>query len=499
LGEARLGWELVAPGGVVAHYLLGADAPFGTPTLRLVAPQKAAKQWKHVESDGTACLLEPGQSWTPLVHEAAVYRALRALVGIITLNLRDDPGPDLIGARHRWVDSDARALSLLDLSAHMATAVAARRDGQWIIASTREQLMAWLANAGADATEPVECLVVHAADFSEVPRDIASLRPAAREVLERGGLVVYSIPTEVGPMLLAVRIRTSGELARYRVDRADRPWLHERGGVGLPAAVADARVAIVGCGSLGAGIAEQLLRAGVGRLTLVDPDSLSWDNVARHLVGGESVGQSKVRALMRRFRAHLPSTLEVSAFHDSWQRVAEQHPEALRPDLIVGTMAAWPEDLALAEWSRLNGIPLILGWVEARAAAGHALYLREHCLGCLFTPQGLFSRTVALWPDESPIRLVEACHEHYLPYGYADIAPTQVMISRLALEVLVEPPTQPLHRAIVPSPRILDALGARPSPDYLREYASTSARHSWIEDQRSWAPDAECWHCGGSG
>jgi molybdopterin/thiamine biosynthesis adenylyltransferase/proteasome lid subunit RPN8/RPN11 len=52
-------------------------------------------------------------------------------------------------------------------------------------------------------------------------------------------------------------------------------------GPAIQATLGDLRIAIVGCGGTGSAVAEQLVRLGVRRLMLIDPDSLTASNVTR--------------------------------------------------------------------------------------------------------------------------------------------------------------------------------------------------------------------------
>jgi molybdopterin/thiamine biosynthesis adenylyltransferase len=54
---------------------------------------------------------------------------------------------------------------------------------------------------------------------------------------------------------------------------------------------------LLGAGTLGSTIAEELIKSGVGNLTIVDYDSLEIGNVCRHRLGLNYVGQNKARAL----------------------------------------------------------------------------------------------------------------------------------------------------------------------------------------------------------
>ena len=63
----------------------------------------------------------------------------------------------------------------------------------------------------------------------------------------------------------------------------------------------NARVAVFGLGGVGGACAEALCRAGVGRLTLVDNDTVSLSNINRQIVALHStVGQPKTAALRAR-------------------------------------------------------------------------------------------------------------------------------------------------------------------------------------------------------
>ena len=59
-----------------------------------------------------------------------------------------------------------------------------------------------------------------------------------------------------------------------------------------------ARVAVVGCGALGSGVARLLARSGVGHLVLIDPEPLGWERTSGgHQLGAGAVGLPKATTL----------------------------------------------------------------------------------------------------------------------------------------------------------------------------------------------------------
>ncbi|WP_308388972.1 tRNA threonylcarbamoyladenosine dehydratase [Acidithiobacillus sp. AMEEHan] len=81
------------------------------------------------------------------------------------------------------------------------------------------------------------------------------------------------------------------------------------------ARLAASHVFIAGLGGVGAYVAENLARAGVGRLTLVDHDRVGPSNLNRQLVALHStLGQPKVEVMAKRI-ADIAPNCRISAYH----------------------------------------------------------------------------------------------------------------------------------------------------------------------------------------
>lgn len=94
-----------------------------------------------------------------------------------------------------------------------------------------------------------------------------------------------------------------------------------------------AHVLVVGLGGVGGYAAEQLCRAGVGRLTIVDGDSVSQSNINRQVIALHStVGQSKALLFKNRF-ADINPDCEVESID-----------EFIRDERMVALLEAHPYD-----------------------------------------------------------------------------------------------------------------------------------------------------------
>src|SRR5437879_4360176 len=103
-------------------------------------------------------------------------------------------------------------------------------------------------------------------------------------------------------------------------------------------------LAIIGCGSGGSALASMAARSGVGRFTLVDPDTLALENVGRHMLGRGDVGKPKVQGL-KRMIADVNPAAEVAAICGKFDGFAQ------RPDLVVAATDSFACESAINDYS----------------------------------------------------------------------------------------------------------------------------------------------------
>ena len=107
--------------------------------------------------------------------------------------------------------------------------------------------------------------------------------------------------------------------------------LEERHGKELHRAFSSATVAVCGLGGLGSNIATALVRAGIGRLILIDFDFVDITNLHRQQYKASQIGLYKTEALAENLKEIAPYiSLELHT-----ERITEQNAKALLSDADI--------------------------------------------------------------------------------------------------------------------------------------------------------------------
>ena len=137
--------------------------------------------------------------------------------------------------------------------------------------------------------------------------------------------------------------------------------------------LARARVLVVGCGALGTAACEQLVRGGVGQVTIVDRDLVDWSNLQRQTLFTEQDARRavpKAEAAKSRLSS-INSSVSVRAFVDDLQ-AGNASRYASDCDCLVDCLDNFESRLLLNECAVARGIPLVyggaVGWTGMAAA-----------------------------------------------------------------------------------------------------------------------------------
>lgn len=149
--------------------------------------------------------------------------------------------------------------------------------------------------------------------------------------------------------------------------------LPEIGAVGQ-ARIAAAHVLVVGAGGLGVPAIQYLAGAGIGRITLVDPDRVEETNLHRQPIYGAALGQPKARAAAGFLRALNPA-VQVTP-HVAWATPANAPAWVAAADLVLDCADSFAASYMLSDLCFAAGKPLI-----SASALGLSGYVGGFCGG----------------------------------------------------------------------------------------------------------------------
>ncbi|PID88046.1 MAG: tRNA threonylcarbamoyladenosine dehydratase [Bacteroidia bacterium] len=124
--------------------------------------------------------------------------------------------------------------------------------------------------------------------------------------------------------------------------------------------LSEAHVLIVGLGGVGSYAAEHLCRAGIGKLTLVDPDKVQTSNINRQLIALHStVGQAKCDVMLQRLQminpeAHLEA-LQLFVNEENMSEVFKKQ----KYNYVIDAIDTLSPKTALIEKCLQEQIPLV--------------------------------------------------------------------------------------------------------------------------------------------
>jgi adenylyltransferase/sulfurtransferase len=152
--------------------------------------------------------------------------------------------------------------------------------------------------------------------------------------------------------------------------------------------LARARALIVGVGALGCGVADQLARAGVGTLTLLDRDLVDWTNLQRQTLFEEEDARQalpKAQAAQQRLaRVNAQSTVQ-PLVRDLTSVNAEATLAEARPDVLIDGTDNFETRYLLNDLSVKHNIPIVYGGaVATHGMAATFVPDRGPCLRCIF-------------------------------------------------------------------------------------------------------------------
>ena len=228
--------------------------------------------------------------------------------------------------------------------------------------------------------------------------------------------------------------------------RIDPQYLLVRGGA--EKSIMQKSVLLIGCGSVGGFLADNLCQCGIGTLDILDKDILTTDNIHRHVLGFDDaiLGQYKADLLKRQLESHFPYVdIDSLSFVDRTAEIFIKDPNRLlHYDLIVSATGNPALDLAINdELHKIgNAPPFVVCFNEPYGIGGHAIAVLKGggCLRCLYSDpisgelvpfQGSFAKE-----GQSFTKTISGCSSAFVEYSVLDSQQTAIMASRLIIDVL---------------------------------------------------------------
>jgi len=155
-------------------------------------------------------------------------------------------------------------------------------------------------------------------------------------------------------------------------------------------------VIVVGAGGLGSPALTYLAAAGVGRLGLIDGDTVALSNLNRQFLHHEDdIGRSKAHSA-RKTLTGLNRGIEIKAYSE---RLTEQNAAALLAgyDLILGAVDSFETRSVINKACISLGVPYIDGGVNG--FSGSVLYAHPPetpCINCIFPEQSAKNEAIGV-------------------------------------------------------------------------------------------------------
>ncbi len=234
-------------------------------------------------------------------------------------------------------------------------------------------------------------------------------------------------------------IYSNNKITRHNVKRAEPAWVHGRYVNPHVTMLHEKSICFIGCGSLGSGVAKLCAAAGIGNITLIDHDNLSWANTSRHELGGYLVGKNKAEALEHILTASFPN-INVTSYNLTFENVYKHKANILKNhDLIISTTGNWKTECLLNELIQSGELPpAILGWVESFALVGHTILISKEGKSLLdyFHNKNYFNNCITS-PDSTQNYREMACGNYFQPYGYIELVSTQTLVADTVLDFIL--------------------------------------------------------------
>ena len=285
-----------------------------------------------------------------------------------------------------------------------------------------------------------------------------------------------------------------------KVTRFDASWIHGRDQNRDTDVLSTKSVIVIGCGALGSNVAELILKAGIGNITLIDSEIMESENVCRHVLGVDSVGGSKAKALARALSLRFPH-INIAAYHGFIESFMDNNKDQLcSADLVISTTGNWRAESIVNKVFCESELfpPLLTSWLEPYAAAGHAIafFQSKGCLCCILDELGNMRLPAAIWENKETLVPIAACGGLFQPYGASELNYTHSVIVDLAIDILLEHISDSTYKVWLAPKKLITRTGGNWNPAWINHHGDPGSGGVLLELDIE--KDPRCPECGGT-
>lgn len=295
------------------------------------------------------------------------------------------------------------------------------------------------------------------------------------------------------PLNLSLQSSRDEKITKFNIKRLDRHRIIRRAVDMEVLKEKDSYCVIVGCGSVGSTLAMLLAKSGCQKFTLIDPDELKEENVARHLCGLHQVAttKTKVEAVKQSLEKHLPFVdCDIRSKDVAEVLISEPQIFDSANIMIFATANMAAERRANDFFKTKKNKPVIYLWIEPYGVAGHVLYIctkEGGCYRCCFDGNGDFRFAVGE-KGQHPLSREAGCQSTFTPYGAVDVEMFCSIACKVIIKILQNPPEQSTLFTWISDKEQFECAGFKISDSY-------AAHESYSLHQRNILPQPECEIC----
>lgn len=185
-------------------------------------------------------------------------------------------------------------------------------------------------------------------------------------------------------------------------------------------------VAIIGVGSVGAIVANNLSKMGVSSLSLIDDDTLDLENISRHLLGFNNLNKDnslKVDALQEYLELQNPH-ISINIESLSFQNLVEKAPTFFDEiDVIVSCTGDTLTNFDITDFFNETNKKILFGWLDPYGIGSHCLVVDNQNIGCYkclnYGPDGLTTNRASFAKEGQYFeKNLASCVSPFVPYNY---------------------------------------------------------------------------------